>query len=157
MDVHIIQQSPIRIAKVRHTGPYEQISSAFERLWEWVEAHQVPASRTIGLYFDNPDFVPTDELRSAACVEIPHSYDVMNRTGTPVEVGMISGGDYATTRYMGPYEAMEPVWSEFTQHVENNLKRALSDDPAMEVYVNDPSDTPADRLITDLYLPLAKR
>lgn len=157
MEVHIIQQSPIRIAKVRHTGPYEQIGSAFERLWEWVQAHDVPASRMIGLYYDNPDFIPTDELRSAACVEIPHSYDVVNRSGTPIEVGMISGGDYATTRYMGPYEKMGAVWSEFTQHVEGTLKRALSDEPAMEVYVNDPSDTPPDRLITDLYLPLAKR
>jgi AraC family transcriptional regulator len=72
-----------------------------------------------------------------------------------LEITSLAGGDHATTRFVGPYEQMAPVWSQLTQYCEETLGRRISDNPAFEVYVNDPSDTPANQLITDLYMPLA--
>lgn len=154
MDVRLTPLSPIPIVMIRHRGPYEELSSEFDRLWEWVTANGVPAARTIGIYWDNPDYVSARQLRSAACVEVPVTYQLMDRGGLPLELSQIVGGTYATTRFVGPYEELAPVWSRLTQQIEGGMGRRISSDPAFEIYVNDPSDTPPDRLITDLYMPV---
>lgn len=153
MDIQTTQSLSIPVLMLHHKGPYETISSKFDQLWGWINSNNIPVKRCIGIYWDNPDVVPTNELRSAACFEIADGY-------TPpalpdgIEVGSIAGGEYAVTRVVGPYENLEWAWSAFTSQVEEKLGRTISQNPAFECYVNDPSDTPADQLITDLYMPL---
>jgi len=155
MRVNIEQLDSIPIVMLHHTGPYDKIGEAFERLWRWVGEHQVPVRRTIGIYWDNPDYVDAAQLRSAACVEIPPGFAVPDPGNLPLRVSAIESGSYATTRYVGPYDQMASVWTNFTTAIEDGLKREISDKPAFEVYVNDPADTPASELITELYMPLA--
>jgi len=152
MNAQVIQLAPIRIAMLRHTGSYDEIGPVFDRLWKWVEAQNVPVQRTIGIYWDDPDEVPAPQLRSAACVEIPEGYQV-GGWGAP-EVGQIAGGTYVTARFVGPYDDLAPVWNDLWSYCENDLRRTISEEPAFEVYVNDPGDTPPERLITDLYMPV---
>ncbi|WP_158409294.1 AraC family transcriptional regulator [Fimbriimonas ginsengisoli] len=154
MNVQVIQLAPIHVVLIRHRGPYDELGGEFDRLWEWVTAQRVSALRTIGIYWDNPDFVPASKLRSAACVEVPAGFQIGNSGGLPLEVDDIAGGEYATTRFVGPYEDLAPVWSDLTRYVEGTLRRKISDNPAFEVYVNDASDTPPEQLITELYMPL---
>lgn len=155
MNVQIVRLDPISIAMIRHTGPYDELSAEFDRLWEWVESQGIPAQRIIGIYYDNPDYVPANQLRSAACVEIPSNYSFTNTNGLPITKGTILGGSYATTSFTGPYEQLPMVWSAMTGYIENTLKRTISEDqPAFEVYVNDASETPPDKLITDLFMPV---
>ncbi len=154
MNVTVKQLVSLRIAMIRHKGPYDQLGNEFERLWAWVNTHNVPAQRTIGIYFDNPDFVAASQLRSAACVEIPLGFRMTDKGGLPIEEGQINGGSYATMTYVGPYDELAKVWTDFTHHVEKVLKREISENPAFEVYVNDASDTAPQHLITELYMPL---
>lgn len=155
MNAQITQNPPIRVAMLKHTGPYDQIGSKFDQLWGWVTANNVPALRTIGIYWDNPEFTPAGQLRSAACVELPFDFQMPSTGGLPITLEQIAGGEYAVYKFVGPYENLEMAWSAFTRWIENDQKRSIrEDDPAFEVYVNDPTDTPADRLITELYMPL---
>lgn len=147
--------NPIHLVMLRHRGPYDGIGKVFEELWGWVEANNVPAQRTIGIYWDNPDFVSKNQLRSAACVEVPSGFQILNKGWLPLENGQLAGGEYATTRFVGPYEKLAPVWTNLTNYAENTLRREISENnPAFEVYVNDASDTPPSQLITELYMPL---
>lgn len=139
---------------LRHSGSYEKIGDAFDKLWKWVEYNRVPAQRTIGIYWDNPDHTPTRLLRSAACVEVPQGYLVGDFGGLPLEIAEIVGGNYATARYVGPYDEMHKAWTEMTDIVENRLRKTIKEDPAFEVYVNDAEDTPPAQLITELYMPV---
>jgi len=154
MNVQVNNYLAIRVVMIRHRGPYENLSISFDDLWKWVEANGVPAQRTIGIYWDNPDEVAVHKLRSAACVEVPTSYQISNQGSLPLEIGEIAGGDYATTRFMGPYEDLGPVWTQFTRYIEGTLRRRISNEPAFEVYVNDASDTPPQQLVTELFMPL---
>lgn len=155
MNIQVVQIPPIRVAMMRHTGSYEQLGPVFDRLWEWVEANQVPYLRTIGIYYDNPDYVPENQLRSAACYEIPLDYQIPGTGGQPIEVVNISGGTYATTRFVGPYEQLERIWTQLTEECEGPMRKIIDQQrPAFEVYVNDASETPANQLITELYMPL---
>ena len=114
----------------------------------------VPFLINSGLYWDNPDEVPIARLRSAACVEIPADYQVTDSGGLPLILDQIAAGDYATTRFVGPYEQLAPVWQDLTTYCERTMGRKISDNPAYEVYVNDASDTPPSQLITELLMPL---
>lgn len=156
-DVQVSIQSipPIPVVAYKFIGPYENLSPCFDQLWEWVERHQVPASRTIGIYWDNPDFTPANQLRSAACVEVPADFQIANADGLPLANEQIAGGRYATTRFVGPYENLAPVWTAFTEKIEGEMRQQIdSEKPAFEVYVNDAGTTPPDQLITELYMPL---
>lgn len=154
MNVQVNQCPPIRVVMIRHRGPYQNLSISFDAIWQWVEANGVPAQRTIGIYWDNPDEVPVHKLRSAACIEVPPTYQITNPGSLPLEISEIAGGDYATTRFMGPYEDLAPIWTQFTRYIEGTLRRKISDNPAFEVYVNDASDTAPQQLITELFMPL---
>lgn len=126
----------------------------FEQLWGWVESQNVPVQRTIGIYYDDPEQVAPNLLRSAAAVEVPLDYILTNTVGRPIVLGQIAGGDYANCRFVGPYEELGPVWAELMRAVTEDLKREISENPAFEVYVNDASSTPPEQLITELYMPL---
>ncbi|MBB4228628.1 DNA gyrase inhibitor GyrI [Rhizobium mongolense] len=54
---------------VPHTGSYMQIGKAFETLFGALHARGLakPEMRMIGVYFDDPDIVPAEKLRSIAC------------------------------------------------------------------------------------------
>jgi AraC family transcriptional regulator len=154
MNVQVIDLAPIRVVMLRHTGPYDEVEKVFEQLWNWAQKNNVPTRRTIGIYWDNPDVVPASRLRSAACFELPAGYQIGDRGGLPLAVEEIAGGPYATTRFVGPYEDLAPVWTSLTEYVEGPLGRRISSNPAFELYVNDPGDTPPQQLITELYMPL---
>jgi len=154
MDVQLIPLAPIRVVMIRHRGPYDELSLKFDQLWSWANRHGVPGQRTIGIYWDNPDFVSASRLRSAACIEIDATCFVPAGDGLAIEVSQIAAGTYATTRFVGPYEDLAPVWSNLTRYIENGLRRRISNDPAFEIYVNDASDTPPQQLITELYMPV---
>ncbi|MBS1718570.1 MAG: GyrI-like domain-containing protein [Armatimonadetes bacterium] len=153
MDAQVIQLAPFPIAMIRHKGPYDQIGPKFDQLWGWIGQNNVPAIRTLGLYWDNTDYTPAAQLRSAACVEVPAGFQ-MPAGSEPVELGQVAGGAYATTKCVGPYENLAAAWTELTKQIEGPMGRKISENPAFEVYVNDPSDTAPDQLITELYMPV---
>ena len=154
MNVQVAQADPIYVVMMRHVGPYETIGPVFERLLTWVNEQKIPVQRTIGIYWDNPDFTDASALRSAACVEVWKGYQLPDHRILNLEQMEIAGGPYAIMRFVGPYEDLGPIWSDFTNHIERNLRRKIAQTPAFEVYVNDASNTPLDQLITDLYMPL---
>ena len=154
MNAEIKYCDPIRVVMLRHTGSYDGIGPVFDQLWSWVTSQNVPVQRTIGIYWDNPDEVPVAKLRSAACVEIPTDYQVTDGGGLTLVLDNIAAGEYATTRYVGPYENLAAQWSDLGTFAEQTMGRTISQNPAFEVYVNDPSDTAPHDLITELYMPV---
>ena len=155
LDVKVYPISPIRCVMLKRFGSYDGISDSFNQLFEWVEAQGVPVQRTIGIYWDNPDFVQVSRLRSAACVEVPQGFQLNDRANLPLLIEEIPGGDYATVRYTGPYEDLARVWSEMTEQVEGSMGRRISENKgAFEVYVNDAETTPPSQLVTELFMPL---
>lgn len=155
VQVQFVQFAPIPVVMIRHTGPYDGLGPVFDQLFGWVGSQGVEVKRTIGIYWDNPDFTPAAQLRSAACVEVSPFFNLQPYPGLSLELSSIAGGSYAKTRFVGPYEKLEGVWSEFTRQIEQQYRREISDNPAFEVYVNDASETPPDQLITELFMPLA--
>lgn len=83
---------PIKTIALHHIGDYMGIGAEFEKLGEWAgkNGYWAKRPRMVGIYHDNPAVVPTEKLRSSACLE--------DMGGMEPEPGMeryeVSGGKY---------------------------------------------------------------
>ena len=150
--VEIVTLPAMRCIGVPHQGPYMQISRAFERLF----ANAGPVglvsrkSQMIGVYYDDPDAVEADMLRSMACLAIG--------SDTPVPQGFealdLRGGAYARLSYKGPYADMRDAyrWLMGVWLPASGLEAA--DGPMLEDYLNSPADRAPPDLRTNIFLPI---
>ncbi len=67
--VHEEEMPGYSIMALTHSGPYEKIGGSFERIQKIADQQGVPV-KMIGVYFDNPDLVPADSLRSLAGIRV---------------------------------------------------------------------------------------
>ena len=92
MDVEIKDMPELRVATVRHVGPYNQIPKAFERLGAVAgPAGLLPhSSAMIAIYHDDPESTPQDQLRSDAALAVPE--------GVTLPDGLVEDGAHRTVR-----------------------------------------------------------
>jgi AraC family transcriptional regulator len=153
MQVEIKQMPEFRVATVRHTGPYNQIPVAFERLG----AVAGPAglfqtgATVLAIYHDDPETTPQDELRSDAAVVI--AADV------PLPEGLVeqhlAAGRYACALHVGPYEKLGDAWARFMGEWLPASGHRVGSGASYEIYLNDPAKVAKDDLRTEMYIALA--
>lgn len=154
MNVEIAHHSALRLATVRHIGPYNRISEAFERLGaiagpSGLLAHE--CAKMIALYHDDPDSVPVGQLRSDAGIVVPAHVALPDGLGEQI----LPAGRYARTTHVGAYEKLGDTWARFMgQWLPSSGERMNPAGAAYEHYVNNPTQVSESDLRTDLYLPL---
>ena len=65
-----------------------------------------PATRTIGIFHDDPMSVPQAELRSTVCVTVPDDWAPSGALGE----AHIEGGRYARIVHTGPYTELKTAY-----------------------------------------------
>jgi AraC family transcriptional regulator len=153
MDVDIKDMPRLRVATVRHVGPYNQIPKAFEHLGAIAgRAGLLPrVGAMIAIYYDDPETTPQDELRSDAALVVPE--DVRLPEGLVEQ--HLPAGRYAHTVHVGPYEHLGDVWARFLGEWLPASGNRIGEGVSYEIYVNNPMQVPKNELRTELYLPLA--
>lgn len=144
----------LRVIYDRHVGVYapENLGPFFRQVMDKVGQHQLmgPQSMVLGICQDDPREVPEDQCRYDAGVTADAS--------TPCPAGMseqiLPGGDYAVILHKGPYDNLADTWQWIGQIAFPNLGRACREQPPFERYLNSPSDTAPDDLLTEIYIPL---
>ncbi|WP_455210118.1 AraC family transcriptional regulator [Kaarinaea lacus] len=151
-DVTIKTIPAMQTASVAHVGSYMQISQAFETLYGWLAARNLigPDTRSVGIYYDDPDSVPEAQLRSKAGIVVQGNFAIE----APLEPAEIAGGPYAVLRYQGPYADMKAAYQWLYGVWLVQSEKEPADAPAFEEYLNNPRDTAPSDLLTDIYLPL---
>ncbi|SCW58012.1 AraC family transcriptional regulator [Rhizobium mongolense subsp. loessense] len=152
-DITLRKIEPIELIGVRHTGSYMQIGKAFETLFGALHARDLakPEMRMIGVYFDDPDIVPAEKLRSIACATGGSGVPI----DSPFERQTIEGGEYAVLRHKGPYADMHKAYQWLYAQWLPKSGRQIKDSLMFEEYLNNPRDVPPTELLTDIYMPLA--
>ncbi len=142
----------MRLAAIGHQGAYHRIGPAFERLGSVLGAADGfgDTRGLVGVYYDNPMVTPEPELRS-------HAGAVWAGGAIPdgLEEVVIPAGRYAVYTHVGPYDGLAAAWQELSPEAIAELGVGWREAPALEIYLDDPGNTPEDRLRTDLCVAVA--
>ena len=149
MEVTIVEQPELRIAGIRHIGPYQEIGREFGRLGGILKGPPPAGSQMIALFHDDPAVTPVDRLRSDAALTLS--------VHTPAPDGLIErhvpGGRFARAVHKGGYEGLPAAWNALkTEWLPGSGHKMAN--PSYETYVNNPMTVPKDDLLTEIYLRL---
>ncbi len=154
MQVSIEQLPSLRVACVRHVGPYLEIGQAFGRLGAIAEgssAFAAPDTLMLAIFHDDPESVAPSQLQSDAGLTIAE--------GVPLPDGLqetrITAGRYARATHQGPYEGLNDAWSRLMGEWLPSSGHRVGEGRGFEVYRNTPMTAAPEALLTDLYLPIA--
>jgi AraC family transcriptional regulator len=153
-ETEIKEFEAINLVGYKHQGDYMNIGGVFEKLFIYAGSHGLldEGTRSIGLYYGDPQSTPIDELRSMACVTA-NVDDIPDEADAP-EAMQIPAGKYATLLFKGSYAELEKPYSWlFGQWLPQSGYEA-ADFPPFEEYLNDPKETPPSELLTRIHCKL---
>jgi AraC family transcriptional regulator len=152
VEVQLEERQPVRVAFVRHVGPYRECGAAWEKLCRFAaqQGWFSPEILRIGIGHDDPDVTDADKLRYDACLTVDDQFKATGEIG----VQEIPGGPYAVVIHRGPYDTLEETYRRLFREWVPNCGRELRSAPCLEVYRNDPTTTRPEDLVTEIHLPL---
>jgi AraC family transcriptional regulator len=142
---------PMRVAYMRHVGPYESIGPTWKDLLARLSADKQIRKRSvyIGMGHDNPAVTPVAELRYDACVTVEGAYEPKK----PVKLQTIAGGDYAVAKNCPIGKIKEAFQYLFAKWLARS-SRELRPVPSFIVFVGVRDGVAPKKLRADIYMPL---
>ena len=152
MKVEIKTIEKMRVAFIRHVGPYDHVG----KTWDFLCMHLGKSgylgggSQFVGICYDDPDVTDPEKIRYDACVTVDESFE----SEGDIAVQTIGGGEYAVTTHFGPYNKLGQTYTRLFSQWLLQSDRELRSEPCIEFYLNDPESTEPEELLTDICLPL---
>lgn len=154
MNVRIETLPERAILRVRETGPYkESAERAWKTLCEWAGPRGLfgPSTMLLGIGHDDPTITAPEKIRYDAALTV----DRPVQAEAPVVADVMPGGEYAIITHKGPYEGLEEAYKRIMgQWLPQSGREMRDDSPTFEAYLNDPTRTPPQELLTDIHIPL---
>jgi AraC family transcriptional regulator len=148
-----IEQIPsMRLAYIRHVGPYQEVGPVWQRLVFWAIGRgllQGPV-KMVGLAYDDPAKTPPDQIRYDAAITVSESVQPEGE----VAIQDFAGGTYLVATHRGPYEQLGETYQKLMGEWLPATERERGVGPCLEFYLNSPQNTRSADLLTDVYLPL---
>jgi AraC family transcriptional regulator len=151
-----IQTYPARrLVAVPHKGPYHDINRAFEKLFATIVARgqMKDVGLMVGVYYDDPSATPASDLRSHAGAIVSEDLPIV----APLEQVRLPAGRHAALTFTGPYVGLPAAYGQLDGIWLPTSGETPADTPPFEVYLNSPMDTPQEKLVTEICMPLANR
>ena len=134
-------------------GEYGSLNydDAYQRLWGVVKSHKLftKGIEPLCISYDDPKVTEANQQRSDVCLAI-------HKPAKPqdgVSCKTLVGGKYAMFAYQGPYENLAAVYDEAMRWLVNS-EYELRDEPMFEKYLNNCQRTAAEKLKTEVYIPI---
>ena len=168
MQVEIVERSPIKAWTMRLRGAMtpENFKDTYTRLLQWQIDHGI-ADRTkeaIGAFYGDGEGVCLDREGYAMLENEGNDnafryyagviWDEPLKADGGIEVLEVPGGKYASYRLIGSYHGIPAAFQRLYGEWLPKSGYVPDDRPALEIYRNNPYDTPTNELITDLLIPL---
>lgn len=109
MSVSVIEREPVRVAYLRHVGPYGPDVGAFWRdeFWPFAARHGLTGRPVYGISHDDPHITAPDRCRYDVAVVIGADEAVPG----PAQVTTIAGGRYASMPFVGTSDSIGAAWT----------------------------------------------
>ena len=144
---------PMRVAYLRHVGPYEKRQVAhmgFDLLARLSADKQVrQRSAFICIGHDNPSVTPASEIRFDTCFTVDEKYEPKK----PVELQTIGGGDYAVAKNC-PFGKIKDAYQYLYGKWLARSSRELRPAPSFVMLMNARDMAGSTKQRYDIYLPL---
>ncbi len=153
MEVRIENFKPVRVAFMRHHGPYETCHETWVKFERWNQEHAqgMPAKPlVIGVSYDDPETTPPEQIRYDCCIQVDEDF----QADEYVKVQKLAGGEFAVFTLKGPFSGIANAFKRMFAEWFPASGREYRMDPCWEIYHNNPDNTPEDELLTDLCVPL---
>lgn len=163
VDVKVKVLQPVLAVSLRHVGPYESCGPAWGRLCGLLSAAGFywPTTVAYGISYDDPDTTPVEKCRMDVCLTLPEGVD----EATPALANLLqttelfcqhvgNGGEYACALIKGPYTLLHSAYRSLFGEWLPQSGREVGDSVAFEAYYSDPTTTPPEELLTEIFLPL---
>ena len=150
MTITVLTLPPLRLAALRHVGAYADIGQSFGALDAVVRRAGLGEGHLVAVYYDDPQRVPVEKLRSVAGLVI--------RDGAAIPEGLmdvrVPGGRHVCGVHVGPYAGLPHAWQSVRAafSVPGGLTRG--DGPSYELYRNTPATTAPEQLVTEICVPV---
>jgi AraC family transcriptional regulator len=153
LEISAKRMPPLRVAFARHVGPYGEVGEAWQRIMVWAMRAGAfgPRFRPLGIVHDDPEITPPQSLRYDAAIEVGDSA----RPQGDIGVMELPECEYATATHRGPYSTLYSTYARICGEWVAPNGRELAAAPTLEIYLNNPQNTPAEDLFTEVYIPLA--
>ncbi len=143
-----LRNEPQRVCiAYRHVGCYTRLVDAWAAL---LQLRIGDASLTsLGLCYDDPDVTAANQLRYDACLVM--AADAMPAV-LPASCAprIVAAGRYAVALHIGPYEELTETYLALLGRWLPHRGLELSDEPIVEIYVDDPQTTPPAQRRTEI-------
>lgn len=152
MNVKIENLPKMTVASARHVGAYKNCCQAWQTLCseKSVMSSMATPPMFIGICYDDPDVTEEDNIRYDACITVNESFQ---STGM-INKQTIKGGKFAILRHTGSYNNLHNCYRQLYGEWLPQSGYEPKSEPSLEIYRNSPEDTPEDKLITDICIPL---
>jgi AraC family transcriptional regulator len=155
MNVAIKNLRPMRVAFMRHNGPYNQVGKTWDRFLMLLgkDGLMGGSSQFIGICHDDPAVTPREKIRYDACMSVDQKFRPDGEIGAQV----IPGGDYAVLTHFGPYARLGESYAKLLGQWLPRSGRHLRATTCLEIYFNSPENTGPEDLVTDIHAPLESK
>ena len=153
-DVRICDLVPGLAVFARHVGPYAGVGAAWKQLLSWAGPRGLigPGTPLIGIGHDDPSITAAEHIRYDACVPVAAGI----APGPGLGLRPLPGGLHAVAIHVGPLAGLDATYSAIAGRWLPEHGWRLRDEPCSDLHLDDPRTTPADRLRTEVRLPIAR-
>jgi AraC family transcriptional regulator len=152
MNVRIEQLDPMRLAFMRHVGPYREVGQTWAKLAAWAGSKGLlgPGATLVGIPLDDPDITPPERVRYDVGLVVDDSVTPEGDVG----VQETSGGECAVVIHHGPPERIGETFERLYGEWLPASGRELRPAPNLIIVRNWlPSMTP-ETMSPEIFLPL---
>jgi AraC family transcriptional regulator len=140
----------VRLAAIEHRGDYQAVGNSFANVQIFFAANGLPFTRSFGIYFDDPESVPENELRAEAGLATNANIPAHAK----IREVKIPASLCASILHKGPYAELERVYRHLFRDWLPTSGYEAGDFPCFEEYLNDPRELPPTEWLTRVNLPL---
>jgi len=153
MDTTIkVQEMPeMQVIYCRHTGAFNQIGKAYEKLMKWAGPRGLmgPDSKGLTVYHDDPSITEIDKVRQSACLTVNQDVKVEGEIGKMT----IPRGKYATGHFEIKDTEFENAWNTMCLwFTESGYEPG--EGYSYELYYNNHMEHPEHKFILDICIPV---
>lgn len=153
MKVDIRELPEYHVAYIRHVGAYAGIFEAFQKISHWAQEEGLLGSeKMMGIYWDDPNVVSEEKLRSDACIPVSKN----QRVSGEVQLQSMKGGLFAVYPCEIRDGNFNKPWLDLMDYL-TRTEYEFIDKPGYEIYHNDGHKDPEGKWVLDICMPVKKK